>query len=181
MTPIGHSLTGASLAIFAIPRGASWRVAVPVVAACVAAASIPDFSLPGWGHDDILRSHSLWVALVGGTSLAIVLSVARRGVLKSIPKWLPLGLALCWLSHILLDAMYAGTPGLIIGWPFDKRRLALPVWWLHTAHKHGDLLSPHNVRVFLLELATFGPVFATAVGVRWWFGRGRAKPVGGNG
>ena len=164
MTPMGHSLTGATIALLALPRGVSRPVTAVVIGSCVVAASIPDWPLPGWGHDNYLRSHSALVTVCGSVTLAVVSALVRWWWLPWLPRLLPLCLALCWCSHLVLDSMYAGTPGLIINWPFKERlRLALPVPWLHTLERANGIWTWYNLRVVLMELVTFGPVLAISV------------------
>ncbi|QDT67173.1 hypothetical protein MalM25_00700 [Planctomycetes bacterium MalM25] len=158
MSPVAHSLVGLTLGNLAgrnSPKRAWFLVAG------VALANLPDWPLPGWGHDAYHVSHSLAVnlALIG---LAVL--VARC--------WLDARslafLALAWLSHLLLDSLYNHGKGVQIGWPLTDFRLTLPIPWLQTLEIQQPL-SWRNLSVALLELLTFAPLALLG----WWMAKER--------
>lgn len=153
MSPVAHSLVGLALGNLAArssPKRAWFLVAG------VALANLPDWPLPGWGHDAYHVSHSLAVNLA---IVAVAGLIARR--------WLDArslaALACAWLSHLLLDSLYNHGKGVQIGWPLMDFRLNLPIPWLQTLEVERPL-SWRNLSVALLELATFAPLALLG----WW-------------
>ena len=71
MSPVGHGIFGATVALAAVPRGASRRTAFGTMAICAAAALVPDYRISGWGHYRYDVSHSLLVNLVLVVPLAL--------------------------------------------------------------------------------------------------------------
>lgn len=161
MTPIGHTLTGLAIGYTAIPRDTPPQLKIRCLAAFALLASLPDLPLPFWGHAYLDVSHSLVSCTVGVLVIGSLLLWKYRGRFPFTPTMIFAG-ALCWYSHMVLDAMYSWGVGLPIAWPFGMVRLALPVPWLHIATKH-HVLSMHNVWVVIYEIATFGPLLVLAV------------------
>lgn len=162
MTPVGHSLVGATLAVLATPRTASARAKGLVLAIFVVLANLPDLRLPHWGHDLYWLSHSLPVNLgliaVASLGLALVPRLRRRVGGTTV---LVAG-ALAWLSHLLLDTFYNHGQGLRMFWPISAASLALPVPWLETLRPPVRYTTPHSLRVLAIELLTFGAIFVAA-------------------
>lgn len=133
------------------------------LAAFVALANLPDWPLPGWGHDAYHVSHSLAVNLV--------LIAIAAGLLSRWLGWRVLVAgAAAWLSHLLLDSFYNHGLGVQIGSPAIDYRLNLPIPWLQTLDV-ANLLSWRNASVVVFELLTFGPFAIAALLASW-----RAEP-----
>ena len=65
--------------------------------------------------------------------------------------------AIAVFSHYFLDTLYNHGKGLAAFGPFSDDRVALPIPWL--AHMQLDpLWSAYNLKVWTLELLTFGAV-----------------------
>ena len=158
MTPVGHSLCGASLAVFCTPRLKSLRARTACVASFVLLASLPDLPIPGWGHDSYLVSHSLLVNSAMVAAAAIGLSLWRQGRtwIGGVP--VILGGAVAWLSHLLLDSLYNHGQGIVISWPWGSYRFALPVPWFSTLQGKPPPLNAHTFRVCLIEFLAFLPI-----------------------
>lgn len=154
MAPVGHSLVGLSIGVALCPDAFRGR---PLVAgtAFVALSLLPDWPVPGWGHDEYLVSHSLWV---NAALVAVVAAAAQRrlGVRATVAG------GAAWLSHLLLDSFYNHGQGVIVGWPVNRWKLNLPIPWLHTLDLAQPLWSAHNLGEFALEAITFGPLLLVA-------------------
>ena len=161
MTPIGHTLTGLAIGYAAIPRDVPLKQKLGYLAVFALLASLPDLPLPYWGHGGLDVSHSLVTCTVGVLVIGGLLLWKFKGRFPFTPTMILAG-ALCWYSHMVLDAMYSWGVGLPIAWPLGMVRLDLAVPWLHIANK-ADVFSMHNVRVALFELLTFGPLLLLAV------------------
>jgi hypothetical protein len=166
MTFVGHSLVGASLAQATIPAGASWKQWAFVVNLYVLLAFFPDLPLPGWGHSRYYISHSLFanLLLIIPTAVACCYYRSRRAF-ASYP--LIAGAVVAWLSHFPLDAMYNHSQGVAIFWPFSTGVLNLPLPWFETLDMRQPLTAAHNVRVFLVELLFYFPLFSGALWGRY--------------
>jgi membrane-bound metal-dependent hydrolase YbcI (DUF457 family) len=159
MTPVGHSLFGASLAVAAMPRGASRRRRLAMLVSFAALANIPDLRLPMWGHERYDISHSIFVnaGLIALLAVTLVfLPRARRAVGGT-------AVIICgaaaWLSHLLLDSFYNHGKGVAILWPFSKGRLALPISWFDNLHLPLPHFGWHTARVMGIELLAYGTLF----------------------
>lgn len=161
MTPVGHSLAATAIGFAASVLSRRPSPGLATLMLLVAVASLPDWPLPGWGHDAYAVSHSLPVNAALIVTLYTVLSPAARRWPTAARRWwrdwrTPLSIA--WLSHLVLDGLYSHGRGVEIGWPIASYRLTIPVPWLTTLDLSAPILGPHNVRVFALEAATFGPI-----------------------
>ncbi len=112
VTTVGHSLTGLSIAVLTLPRGQSLRWYVLMGLCFVFFANVSDFPLPGWGHGFYHISHSVFVTLLLASLLAVLLlwptfRVPVGG--RVIVVW-----SATWLSHMVLDSMYAHGRGIAI-------------------------------------------------------------------
>jgi membrane-bound metal-dependent hydrolase YbcI (DUF457 family) len=162
MTPVGHSLVGASLAVAVMPVAAGRWTRLLAVAAFAVLANMPDARLPGWGHDRYDISHSLFIGL------GLILPLC--GVFLFIPRarrfvggaGVVVGGATAWLSHLLLDSCYNHGRGVAMFWPFSKASLALPIPWLDNVHYPLPYFSLHTAHVMGVELLTFGSVLGLA-------------------
>jgi len=179
MTTVGHTLVGLSIGALAVPR--SWRPSAKVLGggALAGLANLPDIPLPFWGHAEYAVSHSLFVNLaLVGVAVAVLWSWrALRGCIGGTPV-VAAGVA-AWLSHLLLDTMYNHGHGLRMFWPLSRASLALPVPWFATMQA-GWTPSDHNLRVWAIELACYGPLLLVCLFVRRWRRQRRAGcPVPG--
>lgn len=163
MSPVGHSLTGLAIAALVLPP--SRKSPRLWLGACtfVALANLPDWPLPGWGHDRYDISHSLFVnlALICGIALCCQTNPAWR-----VPPRLFLCASSAWLSHLLLDSFYQHRQGIDIGWPFLDWRLNFPFPFFHTVNLNLSPLHPTNLSVFAIEAIAFSPILALALWLR---------------
>ncbi len=166
MTPVGHSLVGASIGLLAASSSAGRWMKLAIIAAFVVLANIPDAHLPGWGHDRYDISHSIFVnaglIAVIGTGLALLPRLRRRiGGSRII-----FGGAAAWLSHLLLDSFYNHGLGVAIFWPLSSVRLALPLPWFETLRRPFPFFDSHSARVMAIELVAYGSLLVLV-----WVGR----------
>ena len=111
MTPIGHTLTGLTIGCVVLPTRFSARSKMLTLAVFALLANVPDFRLPGWGHDRYDISHSVFVTAVGVVVLGMFAGVATRGRGILSPALL-VGGGLAWYSHLLLDSFYSHGKGI---------------------------------------------------------------------
>ena len=165
VTPVGHSITGATIAVLSIPR--AWRlwVKASLVAAFIVLANVPDLRLPYWGHERYDISHSIFVntALIVLFSLPLLLS-SRFRRLGGMPVLV--GVALAWLSHLLLDTFYGHGGGLGMFWPFSKAHVSLAIPWFETLGRPLPHVDSHTARVCLIELLSYGTILVVALVAR---------------
>lgn len=170
MTTVGHSLTGLSIAVLTLPRGRSLAWYLIVGQFYLFFANLPDFPLPGWGHDSYRVSHSLFLTLLLASLLFFLLLRPR---LRAELNWKVLvAWSAAWLSHLPLDAMYNHARGIGIFWPFSDAHLVLPVSWFSTI-----TLPPFtaaNLRVFGIEAVVYGIVLLMCIGARYLWSARRA-------
>jgi len=175
MTIVGHSIMGLTLGAALLPRGLSkWKTAGFLVLTA-AMACLPDWRVPFHSHlFSYDRHHSL---LVNCTILALVgAAMAAAGRLRTRGGWLLLGaMFAAAMSHLLLDSFYSHANGVNIGWPFGKLIVNLPIPWLHV-QKELYRFDWYHIRIRLMEILTFGPLLAVAVGVRMRMTRRRTAP-----
>lgn len=172
MSPVGHSITGLALAALALPvAGKAPRLWLGG-AAFIALANLPDWPLPGWGHDRYEISHSLFVNLALITTGALVWR-AVPALRQALPARLILLAACAWLSHLLLDSFYNHGKGLGVGWPFLDCRLNLPVPIFRIVDTSLPLWHSRNLSVFAIELLAYSPLLALALRHR----RGKNRPA----
>ncbi|MBN2209974.1 MAG: metal-dependent hydrolase [Sedimentisphaerales bacterium] len=166
MTTIGHTLTGLTLGVLALPRGLSRWGRLAYFASFIVLANVPDIRLPYWGHQRYAISHSVFtnLALMG---LAVVL-VRIFGRQKLWSKW-PVIIAGCgaWLSHLLLDSFYNHGRGIAMFWPFSSARLVLPLPWFSNLHDIPPLFTPEHWRIFGTEFAFYGIFLLAAIIIRY--------------
>lgn len=178
MTPMGHSLLGLAFAALALPE----EVRSPkrilrsggIAFGFVALANLPDWPLPGWGHDKYHISHSLFVNL--GLICIAIAAVQMFANKTWIGGWRFLGLAaLAWLSHLLLDSFYNHGRGIAIFWPMSKARLNLAMPWFANWDLSQPVVSQHNLSVFGIEFLAYSPILLAAIVVSNWLRRERPK------
>jgi membrane-bound metal-dependent hydrolase YbcI (DUF457 family) len=167
VTTIGHSLAGLSIAVLTLPRGRSLVWYLLVGHFFIFFANLPDFPLPGWGHDSYQVSHSIFLAALLASSMALLLLLpefnARVGA-KVIVAW-----SAAWLTHMLLDSIYSHGKGIGIFWPFSDAHLSLPIPWFDTLT--WPPMTENNLRVFAIELIVYGALLLACVLIR-----SRSKP-----
>ena len=166
MTPVGHTLTGIAIGLLAAPHGWPRRGVLVSLGVLAVLANVPDFALPGWGHDAYRISHSVFVnAALIAVAAGLVWAVGRwRGF--SIRKGLLVAGVVAWLSHLLLDALYNHGLGIAIYWPVSSARLALPLPWLSTLRASPPPADLHTLTVFAIELVMFGSLLVGGLCIR---------------
>ncbi|MEM7699975.1 MAG: metal-dependent hydrolase [Verrucomicrobiota bacterium] len=123
MTPVGHSLTGAAIALAVLPSGATRQRLAATVGAFVLLANLPDFPIPGWGHDRYHVSHSLFVVSPILIFVAVIcFTYPKLRKICGEPRIIIAG-AIAGLSHLLLDTFYNHGKGLAMFWPLSNSRL----------------------------------------------------------
>ena len=175
MTLLGHSLFGAALGVAFAPRAWSHPRKAAFVVACATLATVPDFALPRWGHERYDVSHSVFVNGGLAALAALVVATMALRLRHPLPGRLLLTGGLAWLSHLVLDALYAHGKGIAIFWPFGRGRLNLSLPWFETLDRGIPLFSPPNLRVFLVELVAFGTLLGVVCLVRAACGPHRAS------
>ena len=178
MSPVGHSIFGLTLAALAVPwlpkltndrltnRRTSrfFLLAVPVV--FVALASLPDWPIPNWGHDRYRISHSLFV------NLALIFLVAVIWwLIKPLHRTVSLRIfafgIMAWLSHLLLDTLYAHGRGLAMFWPFSETRVSMPIPWFQVLNTNVPMWHTRNLSVFGYEALVYTPILIAVLSVRF--------------
>ncbi len=120
MTTVGHSLTGIAIAALTLPQAQTRRWYFFIGAGFVFFANLPDYPLPGWGHNSYLVSHSIFVTALLAALLGLLLlwPTFQAGVGKRVlVAW-----SAAWFSHMLLDSMYNHGQGIAIFWPWYSSR-----------------------------------------------------------
>lgn len=163
MTPIGHSLFGTSIGVLCMPELETVRARAVFLTGFALLANVPDFALPGWGHDRYDISHGLFVNSVLIATAAVVLTFWTSGRKRLGGAAVILGGAAAWLSHLLLDSFYSHGKGIAIFWPFSRARLALPIPWLDNLQGSPPPLNAHTVRVCLVELVFYSSVLLASI------------------
>lgn len=165
MTTLGHIIVGASIGVLSTPAKQSrWR-AVGYMIAIIAAANIPDWPLPGWGHARLTFSHSLFVNAVIIFCTTCILTRLAWTTMTSQYKTLLIGCIAAWLSHFLLDTLY-GDMGVAILWPFSTATVSLPIPWLRTMPHVPPPFDKAIWHILLMELLTFTPLLIAAMVIR---------------
>ena len=132
-------------------------------------ANVPDLPFSHWGHQAYLVSHSLFVNLALIADAWVLWWAICRLYRWRFRLTVVLAATFTWLSHFLMDALYRSPDGVKIFWPFSTGALALPLPWLSYVDLSVSPVAPCNLRVYLMELITFGPFLCLAVLLRaWW-------------
>ena len=175
MTPVGHSLVGATIGICLWPEFETRRARVGIVLAMILAANIPDLPLPYWGHTDYRVSHSIFCGLVIAAVIYLALKASALSREPAKLRLLVLASTVALFSHYLLDTFYNHGKGLAMFWPVSSARMALPIsWFSHMDFTvHGQLFSWKNLRIWLIEFAAFGSasLMVLAIALPWQFRR----------
>jgi len=156
MTTFGHSLTGLAALIIIIPPWIGWWRRLAWIVIFIALASIPDWPLPGWGHQNLDVSHSLWVNL--GLCFVVACILKKTFPDRYGKTSILLAFGFTWLSHILLDTLYGNLPGVSIFWPFNDTLVSLPIPWLKTPPHVPPPFDAEVVWILFAELMTFAPL-----------------------
>lgn len=168
MSPVGHSMVGLGFAVIAMPALPSRTSRLVLAALFVAIANLPDWPIPGWGHDQYRISHSVFVNLI---LIGIVWSVLcsdysfRRSISN---RCFALGGG-AWLSHLVLDSFYNHGNGIAIYWPISKARLNLAMPRFNNLDLSQSIISQHNLSVFALEFIAFLPLLAVVLIIKFQF------------
>jgi membrane-bound metal-dependent hydrolase YbcI (DUF457 family) len=165
MTNVGHTTMGAAIGALCKPEGYSTHRSVAHYAAFMMLANAPDLGFENWGHDQYRVSHSILVNLA--LIATVVALLARVKDLRArVGGWpVVIGGAAAWLSHFLLDALYAHGRGVALLWPLSDARLALPVPWFASVH-FEERYTGRAFRAYAIELASYGPLLMLALGFR---------------
>ena len=185
--PVAHALLGGTFCVAADRDGAAagcGRLAVAVVLANGADLDYVAGMLVGDPHRfHRMAAHSLgWAALVALLAACLV----RWGWVRAWPlrPGLPSGAAgtalivgMLWGSHVLLDSLNADFSepiGVMMFWPLsDVWVPAIPIFYnidkisgpASPIAFARSLLTEHNLRAMLLEVALVGPLLGLAM---WW-------------
>lgn len=158
--PLAHAFLGGSL------TAAAWPVKPPAgfrrgLVAGAVLGICPDFDYllnwarvfgPGWHHG---FTHSVVFALVVGIAASWVFGVRGwRGVLVC---------TAAVLSHPLLDYLLTDSRGVALGWPVTNHRFKLGIEWSYYQFAAGSRGWIGFVKLSVIELLMFGPVFAVSV------------------
>lgn len=174
MSPIGHSLIGATIAATLWYKRSSLRVRTKFLCGTIVAANLPDLPFPYWGHTRYDISHSIFsgmTVVVFYTLLARLTSL--RNTFSGNWRFIAAG-TLAIYSHYFLDTLYNHGKGMAPFWPFSEARVALPITWL--AHMQLEpLFSSHNLTVWTIEFAVFGSLSAMILLTRSLFRLQRSR------
>lgn len=160
---------GATVAVAFLPWKTGFLKKIAVMAVFVFLANLPDAPVPWWGHTRYDISHSIFVNGLLAAAVAVPLAFYLRSRRVAGAGTLVAGGALAWLSHLLLDTFYNHGKGLAVFWPFGSGRVALPVPWFKTLNGHPLLpqIDAYTARLYLIEMAFYGTLFALALVIRW--------------
>ena len=169
MTPLGHSLFGATLAVAGGRSPSVGKGTAAIVLAAVVSANVPDLPLPGWGHSNYRVSHSVFVGLSLIATAGLLYLAVPNGRQK-LGGWRVFRVcAAALLSHYLLDSFYNHGRGIALSWPISDARLALPIPWFSTLGSLTPALDWHLIRTCAIELVCYGSLLGIAVWVRRGF------------
>jgi membrane-bound metal-dependent hydrolase YbcI (DUF457 family) len=175
MTFVGHGLMGLAIGAAVVPRRAGWVAKGATLAAMVFLAVVPDLPLAGWGHDDYLLSHSIFINL-GAIGLLLGLMAFWQQGRARLGGWaVVLGGAGAWLSHLLLDCTYNHGHGLAMFWPLsDTARLRLTLPWFRVWYANLRGWNATTLRSLGTEAIAVGGVLLAVVALRAFARRRRA-------
>lgn len=162
VTTVGHSLTGLSIAVLALPKGKSLMWYLLVGHFFIFFANVPDFPLPGWGHASYEVSHSVFLTGLLASMMALLLFLPKFN--EQVGAKVVLFWSITWLGHMVLDALYNHGQGIGIFWPISDAHLVLPVPWFETLT--WPPFTEHNRRVFLIELGVYGALLLLCIWMR---------------
>jgi inner membrane protein len=126
-----------------------------------------------WGHRG--ATHSFAFAIAAG-AFAFLSALGSPGLRKAaLPRALLVAMVVS--SHGLLDALTDGGRGCALLWPFSESRHFAPVRPIPVAPIGLGFFSARGLRVALVELAWFAPLFAYALWPRRKPARAGEEPV----
>ncbi len=159
MTTIGHSLTGLSIGLFALPKKKSRLFITIYAVAFIILANFPDIEIKNWGHNRYDISHSIFVNLLLILILFLSLKFSKNGLNTIERKKIFFAGTLAWLSHLLLDSFYNHGKGIAIYWPFSDGRLNFSIPWFSTLQPPPPPLTSQAIEVYTIELLFYLPIF----------------------
>ena len=182
-SPVGHALMGVALYAATVERPRllrrwGWFVL------CVGFSVLPDldFIIPAvvgridWAHA-LHRSFTHTVFFAAGVA-AVWFIVARvlKGSARTATLCAAVMILVCLLAHLGLDVINEDTTrpyGVSVFWPAWGKSFYHPIGHLPRVEKltYGDIVSWHNVKVALTELALFSALILAVLGVRFAMGR----------
>lgn len=153
---------GATIALFAVPNGASKIRRNGTILGFLILANVPDLKFPGWGHERYDISHSIFsIGLLAAILVSLPLFSGKIRNWIGGMKVAVLG-TLAMLSHLLLDSTYNHGKGIGLFWPFSEAKLNLALPWFETLQTNLPGITLHSLRVMAIELLFFGAVFLLA-------------------
>jgi len=158
MTFVGHSIVGLSVAAGAVDANRR-PFFYSAAAIFVLFANFPDFAFRIIPY---FESHSLITVLVILAAGNLLVWFFRSRIPGLDWKLILLG-NLTVLSHFLLDTFYNHGTGLMLFWPVSAARSALPVPWLSVMQPPFFPVTEAHLKVFLMELVTFGPLLVLVI------------------
>lgn len=166
MASIGHVAVGMAAARIYNPGPRSRWSLLTSMLAWSALSLLPDADVIGfkfhvkyadeWGHRG--ASHSLVFAVAVALVLAVCTPLFQRN-----PKRTFVVAALVIASHPLLDTLTTGGLGCALWWPFDLHRHFAPWRPIPVAPLGARFFSGAGLRVALVELVLFSPLFLFAL------------------
>jgi membrane-bound metal-dependent hydrolase YbcI (DUF457 family) len=158
-------MVGVSAALVGMPPSMSFWRWVLALNIFILMSYLPDLPLPLWGHANYFVSHSLFVNVLFMTACFIAW-VAIAALRRSVPSRLFVAGIAAWGSHFLLDALYKGTDGVAVFWPFSDAVLNLPLPWFDYFVPSLGVFHAQNLRVFGIEAVAYLPILLIAVTIR---------------
>jgi inner membrane protein len=169
-TPIGHSLAGFIVFLFARLRELRHPLALFLIILAVAFAPDIDYLPILWG--DLSTAHA-WhqgfthsLLFTGAAALAAAVAAAAFGISPML-RFLPFALGAAW-SHLLLDFLtYDGREpvGILLFWPWGQRfHSPVEVFGGFAKESFAAMVSLHNLYVILREVVILGAVAL----LLWW-------------
>jgi hypothetical protein len=169
MTPVGHCLMGATIAVATIPQHWSRSRKALAAIALIILANAPDLHLPCWGHERYDVSHSLFVAVVFWLLVAVIVYAYPMMKTREGRFYFVATGAAAWGSHLLLDTFYNHGQGLAVFWPFSDARIAIPIPWLAVLESSPPPLNGRTFGIWAVEGAFFGAIFLFLLFLRMRF------------
>lgn len=166
MTYIGHSLTGLSIGLFALPKKRSGIFITIYALAFIILGNLPDIEIKNWGHNRYDISHSIFVNLSFILILFLILIIYKKALNTIKNKKILFASTFAWLSHLLLDSFYNHGKGIAIYWPFSDGRLNLAIPWFSTLQPPPPPLTSQAIEVYTIEFLFYFPIFLVCLYLR---------------
>lgn len=185
--PIAHALLGGAVCVASDRDGVAAGYGRLALAAVLANGADLDY-LPGMLVGEPHRFHRMAAHSLGWAVLVALLAawLVRRGWVPAWPVrpgW-PSGaagtaliVALLWASHVLLDSLnadYSEPIGVMMFWPLSSVWVPVIPLFYNIDKISGpasplvfarSLVTSHNLRAILFEVALMGPLLGAAI---WW-------------